>query len=149
MPAGPGRLRRAAEFERVKREGGHWRGKLCAINAAARAAPEDEQATGLVRVGYVVSRRVGNAVQRNRARRLLRESIRLLAGRLLPGWDIVLIAGQELGNPAVRMRDVQDELIWLLTKARIVMPSETRNQAEAVTSTSNPRCPGQASASAR
>lgn len=149
MPAGPGRLRRAAEFERVKREGRYWRGKLCAVNAAARVAPEDEQATGPARVGYVVSRRVGNAVQRNRARRLLRESIRLLAGRLLPEWDIVLIARQELGNPAVRMRDVQDELIWLLTKARIVIPSETRNQAEAVTSTSNPRCPGQASASAR
>jgi ribonuclease P protein component len=149
MPPRPDRLRSAEEFERVKREGGYWRGKLCAVNAAVRAPTGDEPATGPARVGYIVSRRIGNAVQRNRARRLLRESVRLLAGRLLPEWDIVLIARRELRDPAVRMRDVQDELIWLLTKARIVIPLQTRNPAEAATSTWNPHYPGGASASAR
>lgn len=133
MPSRLGRLRSAAEFERVKREGGYWRGRLCAINAAMRPslhpAIEGERAAEPVRVGYIVSRKIGTAVQRNRARRLLRESIRLLAGRLSPEWDIVLIARRDLCSSGVRMRDVQDELMWLLTKAHIVTQSETRNQA--------------------
>ncbi len=153
MPPGLGRLRSAAEFERVRREGGYWRGRLCAVNAAVRAvlrsATEDERVAGPARVGYITSRKIGTAVQRNRARRLLRESIRRLASRLLPEWDIVLIARRDLCNPGVRMRDVQDELIWLLNKARIVIPPETHDQAEAATSPSNPHYPGGASASAR
>ena len=42
------------------------------------------------RYGFSVSRRVGNAVVRNRTRRLLREIMRLTS--LRPGWDIVFIA---------------------------------------------------------
>jgi ribonuclease P protein component len=45
-----------------------------------------------VRVGFTVSRQVGNAVERNRVRRRLRELIRLAAaGSLHPGHDYVLI----------------------------------------------------------
>lgn len=118
----------------MRREGGYWRGRLCAVNAAVRPRPatEDvERATGPARVGYITSRRIGTAVQRNRARRLLRESIRLLAGRLSPEWDIVLIARRDLCAPGVRMRDVQDELSWLLTRARIMIPPETQDHRPA------------------
>lgn len=44
------------------------------------------------RVGIAASRRVGNAVGRNRARRLLREAVRQLYTRISAGWDIVLVA---------------------------------------------------------
>jgi ribonuclease P protein component len=45
-----------------------------------------------VRVGFTCSKKVGNAVARNRARRRLREVARLdLAGLARPGWDYVLI----------------------------------------------------------
>lgn len=50
---------------------------------------------GAVRVGFTVSRQVGNAVERNRVRRRLREVVRLAAGapdgRLQNGHDYVLI----------------------------------------------------------
>ena len=64
-----------------------------------------------LRVGYTASRKVGNAVIRNRARRRLREAIRLsLAGRTPdcaePGTDIVVIARHDTAEIAfARLRD--------------------------------------------
>ncbi len=54
------------------------------------------QAKG-VRVGFTCSKRVGNAVQRNRAKRRLRAAARAVLPRLgRPGWDYVLIGRAEV-----------------------------------------------------
>ena len=45
-----------------------------------------------VRVGITTSKKVGNAVQRNRSRRVIREAFRALAPRVRPGFDLVLVA---------------------------------------------------------
>lgn len=46
----------------------------------------------VVRVGFTCSKKLGNAVMRNRAKRRLREVARLaLAGTARPGWDYVLV----------------------------------------------------------
>ena len=44
------------------------------------------------RVGYTVSTKLGHACVRNRVRRRLREIYRLNAHRLVPGWDMVIVA---------------------------------------------------------
>lgn len=79
------RLRRSADFERVRQEGRAWSHPLLVLVAAPNPI-------GWTRIGVVAGRRVGTAVARNRARRLLREAARHLYPRLMPGWDLVLIA---------------------------------------------------------
>lgn len=49
-----------------------------------------------LRAGYTATKKIGNAVVRNRARRRLKEAARLvLAGRDLPGVEVVMICRQE------------------------------------------------------
>src|ERR1700733_10547501 len=49
-----------------------------------------------LRIGYTATKKLGNAVARNRARRRLKEAARLtLAGRALSGVELVLICRQE------------------------------------------------------
>ncbi len=60
-----------------------------------------------MRVGFTCSKKVGNAVARNRAKRRLREIARLdLPGGGRPGWDYVLIGRREVtaGRDFLRLR---------------------------------------------
>ena len=68
-----------------------------------QARARDDQ--GPPRVGFTVSKKVGNAVERNRVRRRLREIVRLApAGRLQTGHDYVLVGRRAaLGLPFARM----------------------------------------------
>jgi ribonuclease P protein component len=75
------RLRRRRDFDAVFRRGRSWHNELLVL----RALPNDLEHN---RYGFVTPRRLGGAVVRNRLRRRLRESIRVLPTRC--GWDVVV-----------------------------------------------------------
>ena len=80
-------LKRRAEFLRVARAG-H---KSVTASLVAQIAENAHDAE--FRVGFTASRKVGNAVERNRARRRLRAAAKIvMPERALPGHDYVLIA---------------------------------------------------------
>jgi ribonuclease P protein component len=63
-------------------------------------------------------RRVGGAVQRNRAKRLLREAARTFIPELSPGWDIVLVARQPL--PKAGFQEIREAISSLFRKAKLL-----------------------------
>jgi len=65
-------------------------------------------------VGVTASKKVGGAVQRNRARRVILESYRLLEPGILPGYTFVIVARGKAAQ--VKMQVVWDDLRQLLLK---------------------------------
>lgn len=53
-------------------------------------ARQSAESRGISRVGFSVSKRVGNAVVRNRVKRRLREVVRRYLPRVALGWDLIL-----------------------------------------------------------
>ena len=84
------RIARSAEFRSVMSSGSRGVSQyLVAFRLAAAAT------TSVSRVGVVASRKVGGAVTRSRAKRLLRELYRRTPGR--PEGDVVLVARRGIG----------------------------------------------------
>ncbi len=109
------RLRRSSDLERVRQEGDTWRHPLIVYVAC-----ENEQDTS--RFAFVASRRVGNAVQRNRARRLVREAVRHHLGNIQPGWDCILIARQPILEAS--FAEVETAVLHLLNRAKLLKVSK-------------------------
>ena len=75
----------------------------------------DGEAEGL-RVGFTCSKKVGNAVARNRAKRRLREVARLVLPHYgQPGWDYVLIGRREV-TADLAFDQLQQDLVRALQK---------------------------------
>src|SRR5688572_23746628 len=107
------RVRSRRDFVRVQtKPGARVRAKtflvLLSLSGAGAEAP--------ARLGLVASRKVGGAVARNRAKRLLREAFRLHKAEIERGLDLVIIAHTELASRS--FQEVERELVALLPELR-------------------------------
>jgi len=75
-----------------------------------------ESSSGFCRFGLATSRRVGGAVERNRAKRLLRESFRRNKNEALDGLDLVLVPKREIVG--LKLNEVEVE--YRLRVARLL-----------------------------
>jgi ribonuclease P protein component len=108
-----GRLKTRAEFLHV-REGSRFAAPSLVLQARARSEKADAP-PGIARFGFTASKAVGGAVVRNRARRRLKEAVRLVAPtHAIEGYDYVLIA--RAGTVQRRFTEITKDLERALTK---------------------------------
>ena len=111
------RLRAGHEFALVKTQAVPFRGRHCLLLALARPAEP-------TRVGFIASRKgVGGSVQRNRARRRLREIVRLRWPRVPEtGYWLVFVAHR--GALAAAHQDLANDVEHVLAAAGALAPIE-------------------------
>ena len=111
-------MRRQSDFQRVKRSGKSWAHPLAVLQVITNSLPYS-------RIGFMASRYVGNAVNRNRAKRLLREAFRCHGTSILPGWDLLLIARPSMKN--CKVDDVISSVTYLLSQAELLKKAGINN----------------------
>jgi ribonuclease P protein component len=106
------RLTRSTDFKRVRHDGSSTAHPLVVLIAL-------ENQLSTTRVGVAAGKSVGNAVKRNRAKRLIRAAARDLHPQIASGWDIVFIARAPIIQ--VKMPDVRTALHNLLQRRNLLI----------------------------
>ena len=123
------RVRKRPEFQRIQAGGRRVTTPHCVLLLYAR---DPDQAAAEARLGITVTRKVGTAVTRNRAKRVVREAFRATRELWPPDVDLVVIvrrAGPELTLAGVvaEWREVRPALHRRVQEAR--MAREKRQSA--------------------
>lgn len=100
------RLRRPDQFRRARREGRIVASPLLTLNFVTGRRRR-------TRCGFVVTKQLGIAVQRNRAKRRVREAVRLILPSISPGYDLVFIvrSTEILSMPFLELRQLIEQLL--------------------------------------
>jgi ribonuclease P protein component len=110
------RLHRSAEFLRLQRNGVRFQGPHFVVYAG-NLAGDSATLPACSRLGVTVSRRIGNAVARNRVKRRVRECFRkAIRAELPPQTSIVVIA--RAGAASLKSPAVNDELMMAARNLR-------------------------------
>lgn len=105
------RLTKNYEFREVYKKGRSLANRELVLYVLKRDDP-------LKRIGISISKKVGNAVRRNRLKRILREVFRLNRGKMKEGLDLVFIVRR--GTRISNYKEMENHVLDLLKKARII-----------------------------
>lgn len=103
-------LRQNYEFARVYQKGRFLSSRFVVLHYLKRQGKQ-------MRLGITASRQISGSVQRNRVKRLLRESYRLVEERVKPGYDMILVGRNTREDPG--LQGVMPDVMRLLRRAGI------------------------------
>ena len=103
-------LAKQEQYALVYEKGRSWVSSLMVMKALPNGL-------SLYRYGFSVSKRVGKAVTRNRAKRLLREILRVTS--VEPGWDIIFIARPVIATTGYA--ELKKSVESLLSRAKLLV----------------------------
>lgn len=106
-----GMLHKNKSFQAVYRSGKSYANKMVVLYVLPNNS-------NVRRIGFAAGKRLGNAVVRNRVKRLLRDSYRLNQSKLMSGMDLILVGRQAAVN-SNRMA-VEKAFLHLCDKAKIL-----------------------------
>lgn len=105
------RLRNNRDFQRVYRKGRNFWNRLVVLYTL----PNGQDCS---RIGFSITKKYGNSVERNRIRRQMKEIYRLNCYRVKKGYDIVFIPKWPVKNATYT--EIEDAMLKLLKKARLL-----------------------------
>jgi len=104
------RLKRSKDFRRA-----YQKGKYCANPYLVVYYVRNDQ--GGLRIGFSVSKKIGQAVVRNRVKRQLREICRLNESIFPPGYDLVFVARAKIKEADYHL--MQKNLLSLVARMKV------------------------------
>lgn len=110
------RLCRKSDFARLRRHGQRFSHPLAVLIVSAQEALTAESLRH-GRFAFSANKRVGNAVRRNRAKRLLREAVRLHLAEIKPRSDCLFVARPQ--TALAGFADVEAAVVHLLRLAKL------------------------------
>ncbi|WP_251454696.1 ribonuclease P protein component [Veillonella intestinalis] len=109
------RIRKNNEYRLVYKHGNYEVGRLCVIYRM----PVAKQPT---RIGFVTGKKVGGAVERNRARRLMKEVYRLNQHAIREGYAIVVVGRARMAEATYEQ--ARKEMMYLFKKSKLLKNSD-------------------------
>lgn len=109
------RITRRGDFHRVRTEGKSFSGRFLVLGYL-----RDETLEEPWKLGLITTKRLGNAVTRNRVRRKLRGIAQRIGERITPGYWLVLVARQNAANAT--SEQLEKEWKWMLHRNNLMLP---------------------------